>query len=152
MTSTAIKGPGPAVFVVFVFIIITFSCTHQAPYRLEPVQSGGITLQHLQTNWGDYFIHYNTRIVVFDPIADTHTIQVGDRWILIEDSKELAAIFSRLGLIPRKGLADIYQIVDSQGILYGYLIYASGDLVSFEKIDENNLRLYYQPQRAPDAP
>ena len=102
---------------VFILTIFTVGCSQQTKYRLEPGYSASVNHQLLQQNWSDYFIHYNTRIVVFDPIADTHTIQVGDRWILIEDSKELAAIFIRLGLIPRKGLADIYQIVDSQGIL-----------------------------------
>ena len=58
----------------------------------------------------------------------------------------------RLELMPREGLSEIYQIVDSRRILFGYLIYDSGDLVSFEKIDENKIKLHYQPQRPPDAP
>ncbi len=152
MTLTVIKIALFRVFAVFILIIITTGCAQKATYRLEPAHGTEVTQQFLQQNWSDYFIHYNTRIVVFDSILDNRTIQVGDRWVLIEDSKELAEIFYRLELMPREGITEIYQIVDSRGIFFGYLIYDSGDLVSFEKIDENKIKLYYQPQRPPDAP
>ena len=152
MTSTVIRIALFRVFAVFILIITTAGCAQQTTYRLEPAHGTGVTQQFLQQNWSDYFIHYNTRIVVFDSILDNRTIQVGDRWVLIEDSKELVEIFYRLELMPREGLTEIYQIVDYRGILFGYLIYDSGDLVSFEKIDENKIKLYYQPQRPPDAP
>ena len=140
------------VMVLIVLIIVTVGCGHQTQYGLVPAQSADISLQQLQNSWTDYFIYYNTRIVVFDPITDAYTLQVGDRWVLIEDSNELTAIFSRLELSPRFDLDEIYQIMDPRGIIYGYLIYASGDLVSLKRINENTLRIYYSPQRPPDAP
>ncbi len=152
MNSTVIKIILFRVFTVFILAIIPAGCVQQTTYRLEPAHGTGVTQQSLQQNWSDYFIHYNTRIVVFDSILDDLTIQVGDRWVLIEDPKELTEIFYRLELMPREGLTEIYQIVDSRGILFGYLIYDSGDLVSFKKIDDNKMKLYYQPQRPPDAP
>lgn len=152
MISTAIRVILSGVVAVFALTMITAGCAQQTNYRLEPAHKTGVTQQHLQQNWSDYFIYYNTRIVVFDSILDNRTIQVGDRWVLIEDSEELAAIFHRLELMPREDLTEVYQIVDSRGILFGYLIYDSGDFVSFEKIDENKVKLHYQPQRPPDAP
>ena len=152
MKYTTIKLSLYKVFAVFVLTIITSGCAQETKFRLQSGHDTGITRQQLQQNWSDYFIHYNTRIVVFDPVFDRLTIQVGDGWALVEYSKELDAIFQRLDLMPREGLTEIYQIVDSQGILYGYLVYASGDLVSFKKIDENTMKIYYQPRRAPDAP
>ena len=140
------------VFAILVIAIIAAGCTREAKFRLESGHGTSITRQQLRQNWSNYFIHYNTRIVVFDPVFDRLTIQVGDGWALVEYSKELDAIFQRLDLMSREGLTDIYQIVDSQGILYGYLIYASGDIVSFKKIDENKIKIYYQPRRSPDAP
>jgi hypothetical protein len=140
------------VLAVLSLAVITVGCAQETKFRMVPGYGGGITRQQLQQSYSDYFIHYHTRIVVFDPIFDRLTIQVGDDWVLIENSNELAAIFHRLDLMQRERLAEIYQIVDSQGSLYGYVIYDSGDLVSFKKIDENKMKIYYQPQRPPDAP
>ena len=105
------------VFAVLVFATVAAGCAHDTNFRRKPGRGTGITRQQLQRNRSDYFIYYNMRIVVFDPISDRLTIQVGDHWVLIEDANELAAIFHRLDLMPREALAEIYQIVDSQGIL-----------------------------------
>jgi len=127
-------------------------CGHQGELGIRPSSDSGLTIKQLHQNWSDYFISYSTRIVVFDPIGDDFTIQLGDRWVLIEDSKQLTSIFKRLEVNPRFDSKDINEIIDSHGNLYGYIICASGDLVSFEKIGQKTLRLNYIPQRSPDAP
>jgi hypothetical protein len=138
--------------IVMALGVFLTGCAHEGKFRLRSVSDSGVTIEKLHQNWTDYFIHYSTRVVVYDPIGEPHTIQVGDRWVLIEDSKQLTAIFDRLEISPRFDPTDINEITGPNDDFYGYLIYARGDLISFEKIDENTLRLNYIPQRSPDAP
>ena len=149
MKSAKTRNTLQRVLAVLSLAVITVGCAQETKFRMVPGYGGGITRQQLQQSYSDYFIHYHTRIVVFDPIFDRLTIQVGDDWVLIENSNELAAIFHRLDLMQRERLAEIYQIVDSQGSLYGYVICDSGDLVSFKTIDENKMKIYYRPRDHP---
>ena len=78
------------------------------------------------------------------------TVQ-GD-WIIIESAAKLTDILNRLELNPRFDPDDILEIRGPDGDLFGYMIVASGDRVSVKAAEANTVRLYYNPQRAPDAP
>ena len=106
----------------------------------------------MQDSWQKYFIYYSTRIVVFDPIADDKTVTVHGDWKMIEKADKLADILGRLALNPRFDPADILEIRGPNGDFFGYMIVASGDLVSGKAAEANTVQLYYRPRRAADAP
>ena len=111
-----------------------------------------MTLEQLVDSQQKYFIYYNTRIVVFDPIENDNTIKVGRDWVLIEDVDKLTDILNRLALNPRIDPEVIYEIRGPNGDFFGYAIYAAGDLVSVKSVESNTVRLTYNPQREPDGP
>ena len=78
------------------------------------------------------------------------TVQ-GD-WIMIEDADKLTDILYRLEFNPRFDPDNILEIRGPDGDLFGYMLVAAGDLVSVKAAEANTVRLYYNPQRAPDAP
>ena len=133
-------------------VLIMAGCS-QYGQTTEPIRrTTRVTFAQLQDNWGKYLIYYSTRIVVFDPIADDKTVQVHGDWNLIEAAEKLSEIFSRLMLNPRFDSEEIFEIQGPGGDLFGYMIFASGDLVSIKAVGANTVRLNYNPQRTPDAP
>ena len=133
-------------------VLILLSCSQHGETRSPTSQSSQVTLAQLQDRWEKYFIYYSTRIVVFDPISDDKTVTVRGDWILIEDADKLADILYRLQFNPRIDPDNILEIRGPEGDLFGFMLVAAGDLVSVKAAEENTVRLYYQPQRAPDAP
>lgn len=126
-----------------------------SPYSQPVAPSTGstrVTLEQLMNSRQQYFIYYNTRIVVFDPIENANTIKVGKDWILIEDGDELTDILDRLALNPRIDPEVIYEIRGPGGDFFGYAIYAIGDLVSVQSVRPGTVRLAYSPRREPDGP
>ena len=71
---------------------------------------------------------------------------------MIEDADKLSEILNRWGLNPRFDPDNILEIRGPGGDLFGYIIFASGDLVSVKVAEANTVLLYYSPQRAPDVP
>jgi hypothetical protein len=136
----------------FLLALILLSCSQYGETRRPSSQSARVTLAQLQDSWQKYLIYYSTRIVVFDPIADDKTVTVHGDWKLIEEADKLSEFLSRLGLNPRFDPDDILEIRGPGGDLFGYMIVASGDLVSVKAAETNTVRLYYSPRRAPDAP
>jgi len=132
--------------------LITLSCSQYGESRRPSSQSTRVTLAQLQDSWQKYLIYYSTRIVVFDPIADDKTVTVHGDWNLIEEADKLSEILSRLELNTRFDPDDILEIRGPGGALFGYMIVASGDLVSVKAVEANTVLLYYSPRRAPDAP
>lgn len=133
-------------------VLILLSRSQYGETRRPSSQSTRLTLAQLQGSWEKYFIYYSTRIVVFDPIGDDKTVAVHGDWIMIEDADKLAEVLNRLGLNPRFDPDDILEIRGPGGQLFGYMIFASGDRVSVKAPEANTVRLFYNPQRAPDAP
>jgi hypothetical protein len=137
---------------VLVLTLLVITCS---PYRQPVGPSSGstrVTLDQLVHDQQQYFIYHNTRIVVFDPIENDRTIKVGRDWVLIEDAQQLTEIINRLALNPRIDPEVIYEIRGPVGDLFGYAIYAAGDLVSVNSVDPGTVRLTYNPQREPDGP
>ena len=132
--------------------LILLGCSQYGETRRPSSQSARVTLAQLQANWQKHLIYYSTRIVVFDPIADDKTVTVHGDWKIIEKADELSEILSRLGLNPRFDPDDILEIRGPGGDLFGYMILASGDMVSVKATETNTVQLYYNPRRAPDAP
>jgi hypothetical protein len=137
---------------VIFLALIMLSCSQYGEARRPSAKSTRVTLEQLQDSWEKYFIYYSTRVVVFDPVNDDNTVEVRGDWILIEDAEKLSEILSRLALNPRFEPDEILEIRGPGGDLFGYMIFASGDLVSVKAAAANTVRLYYNPQRAPDAP
>ncbi len=137
---------------VLVLMLLIFGCS---TYRQPVGPSSGatrMTLEQLVDSRQKYFIYYNTRIVVFDPIENDNTIKVGRDWVLIEDGDKLTEILNRLALNPRVDPEVIYEIRGPNGDFFGYVIYAAGDLVSIKSVKSDTVRLTYNPQREPDGP
>jgi len=132
--------------------LILLSCSQYGKTRRPFSQSSQVTLAQLQDRWEKYFIYYSTRIVVFDPISDDKTVTVQGDWIMIEDADKLADILYRLEFNPRFDSDNILEIRGPDGDLFGYMLVAAGDLVSVKAAEANTVQLYYNPQRAPDAP
>ena len=132
--------------------LILLSCSQSGEIRRASSQSARVTLAQLQDSWQKYFIYYSTRIIVFDPIADDKTVTVHGDWNMIEDADKFSEILSRLKLNPRFDADDVLEIRGAGGDFFGYLIVASGDLVRIKATAADTVRLYYSPQRAPDAP
>jgi len=132
--------------------LIMLSCSQYGEARRPSAKSTRVTLTQLQNTWQKYFIYYSTRVVVFDPVNDDKTVEVHGDWILLNDAEKLSEILSRLVLNPRFDPEEILEIRGPGGDLFGYMIFASGDRVSVKATAANTVRLYYNPQRAPDAP
>lgn len=132
--------------------LILLSCSQHGEIRSPSSQSSQVTLAQLQDRWEKYFIYYSTRIVVFDPISDDKTVTVQGDWIMIEDADKLTDILYRLEFNPRFDPDNILELRGPDGDLFGYILVAAGDLVSVKAAEANTVRLYYNPQRAPDAP
>ncbi len=137
------------------FLVLTLLFVTCSPYSQPVDPSSGatrMTLEQLVDSRQKYFIYYNTRIVVFDPIENDNIIKVGRDWVLIEDVDKLTEILNRLALNPRIDPEVIYEIRGPNGDFFGYAIYAAGDLVSVKSVESNTVRLTYNPQREPDGP
>jgi hypothetical protein len=132
--------------------LIGLSCSQYGGARRPSSPADRLTPAQLQDGWRQYLIYYSTRIVVFDPIADDKTVTVYGDWKMIEEADELSEFLSRLALNPRFDSDDILEIRGPGGDLFGYMIVASGDLVSVKADETNTVRLYYSPRRAPDGP
>ena len=137
---------------VILLSLILLGCSQYGETRRPSSQSVRVTPAQLQDSWQKYLIYYSTRIVVFDPIADDKTVTVHGDWKIIEKADELSEILSRLGLNPRFDPDDILEIRGPGGDLFGYMILASGDMVSVKATETNTVQLYYNPRRASDAP
>jgi len=137
---------------VILTTLLMLSCAPQVEIRRPSVEPTRVTLAQLQGSWQKYFIHYSTRIVVFDPVNDDKTVVVDGDWIRVEDAAKLAEIFSRLALNPRFDPDEILEIRAAGGELFGYMVVAYGDRVRVQAAEANTVRLYYSPQREPDAP
>jgi hypothetical protein len=133
-------------------VLILLSCSQHLKTGSPTFPPSQVTLAQLQDRWEKYFIYYSTRIVVFDPISDDKTVTVQGDWVLIEDADKLADILYRLELNPRFNPDNILEIRGPDGDLFGYMLLAAGDLVSVKATEANTVRLYYLPQKAPDAP
>ena len=133
-------------------VLLLLSCSQHGETRSPTSQSSQVTLAQLQDRWEKYFIYYSTRIVVFDPISDDKTVMVQGDWIMIEDADTLADILYRLKFSPRIDPDNIIEIRGPDGDLFGYMLAAAGDLVRVKTAEANSVRLYYLPQKAPDAP
>ena len=72
--------------------------------------------------------------------------------MVFEDAEKLTDILYRLEFNPRFDPDNILEIRGPDGDLFGYMFVAAGDLVSVKAAETNTVRLYYNPQRAPDAP
>jgi hypothetical protein len=137
---------------VILLTLMVLSCSQYGESRKPSANSTRVTLDQLQDSWQKYFIYYSTRIVVFDPVSDDKTVKFHGEWNMIEDAEKLSEILNRLMLNPRFDPDEILEIRGPNGDLYGYMIFASGDLVNIKAVAANTVRLYYNPQRAPDAP
>jgi len=137
---------------VILTALIMLSCSPRADIRRPSSESPRVTPEQLVGSWQKYFIYYSTRIVVFDPVNDDKTVVVGNDWIRVEDAAKLAEILSRLALNPRFDPEIILEIRGAGGDLFGYAVVASGDRVWVKAGDADTVRLYYRPQREPDAP
>lgn len=142
----------PITILALALTLLILTCS---PYSQPVAPSTGstrVTLEQLMNSRPKYFIYYNTRIVVFDPIENLNTIKVGKDWILIEDADKLTDVINRLALNPRIDPEVIYEIRGPNGDFFGYVIYATGDLVSVQSVRPGTVRLAYSPQREPDGP
>ena len=138
--------------IAILLALIFLSCSQHGEIKSPSSQTSQLTLAQLQDRWEKYFIYYSTRIVVFDPISADKTVTVQGDWIMIEDADKLADILYRLEFNPRFDPYNILEIRGPDGDLFGYMLVAAGDLVSVKAAEANTVRLYYNPQRAPDAP
>ena len=78
-------------------------------------------------------------------IDDASTIRVDTAWAPVTSSEMLSQ-----SVIWQT--ATVHNLLGPDGAMYGYLVYATGDSVSFKQVDQQSMRLFYQPARREKGP
>lgn len=124
--------------------------------RIKTLSAGEskIAQQELIDNWSDYTIWLRTTAVVFDPKNDDRTILVGSHWGTVNDQETWTQIV-KANTTGQGNISPVWanyamtrvreiRSPDNQQ-LFGYIIHQQRDLVSARVVDENTVRLFYNP-------
>ncbi|MBW2000049.1 MAG: hypothetical protein JRJ29_19075 [Deltaproteobacteria bacterium] len=124
---------GSSMIALGVALLLLSACVSAGPGERARVvaQSGKtgnkVTIQQLQENWQDYFIHYSgVKItqpvgILFDPKGDGKTIKVGSWWGKVEDRKRLRTAVEWMNARSSASFPQVSLILGPNEQVFGYV-------------------------------
>lgn len=103
------------------------------------------TQDELNRNWQKFKVYYRSDAALLYDIDDASTIRVDTAWVPVTSSEMLSQ-----SIIWQT--ATVHNLLGPDGAMYGYLVCATGDSVSFKQVDQQTMRLFYQPARREKGP
>ena len=105
-----------------------------------------MTIQRLEERWQDYNIYYAgvhiqlPSAVIFDPKDDDRRLLTHERWVHIEDRKELSEVLLWLwgDETSSEFYPNLYEILGPDNQLFGYM-YTPWDHANIKVIDKKTL-------------
>ena len=103
------------------------------------------TPDELNRDWQKYKVYYRQDAALLYDIDDAGTIRVDTVWVPVTSSEMLSksTIWQT---------ATVHNLLGPDGAMYGYLVSATDDSVSFKRVDQQTMRLFYQPARREKGP
>jgi len=127
---------------------LILGCAGSKKYGNTPVTRSGMTIDRLQENWKDYYVHWTGASssfpygIVFDPKVDDNRLELTGWWKPVEDQKQLAEIVSLLK--TREGtfggnFCVLRDILGSDKESFAYVYTYSNSEVTVRVVDKNTI-------------
>jgi len=125
-------------------IIFLAGCAGYGHFRLQSGHDHRVTLERQQETWQDYHVYYDDFWsetypggLLFDPKNDEKKL-IADKWKRVDDRTSLQQIIEAI----EKYDPRIYEILDREGHLYGYLVLGHHNVhVVARVVDGNTIRV-----------
>lgn len=130
-------------------LLIISGCTGYGKLTLPPKSETDALLDDLLSRTDQYVVHNhgnNQKLVsgiLFDPKEDTKQIRIEDAmWQEISDAQAIASIVNIILTTDEPNyFPNVYQVTDSEGNFYGYLITGWTGVV-IKPVDDKTVKVY----------
>ena len=98
-----------------------------------------ITSGQLRDNWNRFIVYHLPNAGLVYKLKNDNKIQLSGKWVEVASEKEVS---------DKKALylTDVRRVLGQDGVLYGYLVIASGDSAFVRIVNANTVELIYNHQ------